>query len=63
METIATSIMSSVGWRVVIVWTQMPGDHSQRTNGVASVPRAEPEDLVADRGDDGDQQRSEKRAG
>ena len=47
MDTIATSIMSSVGCFVVIVWTQIPGAKSQRTRATVAVARAEPEELVA----------------
>src|SRR6266550_1610062 len=35
IETIATSIMPSVGWRVVIIWTRMPGHMIERTIGLA----------------------------
>ena len=34
MDTIATSIMSSVGCFVVIIWTQMPGSKKTRTSGL-----------------------------
>ncbi len=54
-ETIATSIMSSVGWLVVIIWTQIPGDHSQRTRAWSRWRAPSWSDLVADGGDDRDQ--------
>ena len=48
METIATSIWSSVGCLVVIIWTRMPGHMMTFTIGFARFLRSPPEDLVAD---------------
>ena len=54
IEVMATSIMSSSGRLVVIIWTRMPGYMITRTDRVVAVARPEPEDLVADRGEDRD---------
>ena len=55
MDTIATSIISSVGRLVVIFWTRIPGVHHDLDDRVRPVPAAEPEELVADGGNDRDQ--------
>ena len=56
MATIATSIMSSVGCLVVIFWTRMPGPHDHPDDRVGAVPGAQPQQLVAHRGDHRDEQ-------
>jgi len=33
--------MSSLGWLVVIIWTQIPGDQSHRTRARVAVSGAE----------------------
>ena len=58
IEAMATSIMSSVGRLVVIIWTRMPGYMSTLTTGLPRYLRPELEDLVADRGDDRDEQQA-----